>query len=82
MMSIICHVLTVAVPLLRDFPGSATGKEPACQFRRLKRRGFCPLIGKIPGGGHGRPLQYSCLKNPIDRVAWWAAVHKVTKSRP
>ena len=35
-----------------------------------------------PGEGNGNPLQYSCLGNPMDRGAWWAAVHGVTKSRP
>ena len=37
--------------------------------------------GRSPGGGHGNPLQYSCLENPIDRGAWWATVHGVEKSR-
>ena len=36
--------------------------------------------GRSPGGGHGNPLHYSCLKNPIDRITWHAAVHRVTKS--
>ena len=35
----------------------------------------------IAGEGNGTPLQYSCLENPMDRGAWWAAVHGVTKSR-
>ena len=35
--------------------------------------------GRSPGGGHGNPLQYSCLENPIDRGAWWATVHRVAK---
>ena len=39
-----------------------------------------PGSGRSPGGGHGNPLQYSCLENPTDRGAWWAAVHRVTKS--
>ena len=34
-----------------------------------------------PGGGHGTPLQYSCLENPMDGGAWWAAFHGVTKSQ-
>ena len=34
-----------------------------------------------PGGGHGNPLQYSCLKNPTDREAWWATVQRVTNSQ-
>ena len=35
---------------------------------------------RSPGGGHGNPLQYSCLENPMDRGAWWAIVHGVAKS--
>ena len=38
-----------------------------------------PLSGRSPGGGHGNPLQYSCLGNPMD-WAWWATGHRVTKS--
>ena len=37
-------------------------------------------LGRSPGGGHGNPLQYSCLENPMTRGAWWAAVHSVTNS--
>ena len=40
-----------------------------------------PWVGKIPGGGHGNPIQYSCLENPMDRGAWRAIVHGVTKSQ-
>ena len=36
---------------------------------------------RFPGGGNGNPLQYSCLGNPMDRGAWWATVHGVTKSQ-
>ena len=36
-------------------------------------------LGRSPGGGHGNPLQYSCLENPMDRGAWWATVHEVAK---
>ena len=39
-----------------------------------------PWVGKIPGGGNGNPLQYSCRDYPMDRGAWQAAVHGVTKS--
>ena len=39
-----------------------------------------PGSGRLPGGGHGSPLQYSCLENPMDRGAWWATVYRVTKS--
>ena len=37
--------------------------------------------GKSPGGGHGNPLQYSCLENSMDRGAWWATVHWVAESQ-
>ena len=42
--------------------------------------GLIPGSGRSPGGGHGNPLQYSCLENPMDRGAWRAAVHGITKS--
>ena len=41
---------------------------------------FIPGSGRYPGGGNGNPLQHSCLKNPMDRGAWCAAVHGVAKS--
>ena len=40
-----------------------------------------PGWGTSPGGGHSNPLQYPCLENPVDRGAWWATVHGVTKGR-
>ena len=40
-----------------------------------------PGSGRSPEGGHGNPLQYSCLKNPMDRGALWATVHSVAKSQ-
>ena len=40
-----------------------------------------PGLGRSPEGGHGNPLQYSCLENPMDRRAWWATVHMVAKSQ-
>ena len=46
------------------------------------REGIYVYIQQILGGGHGNPLQYSCLENPMDRGAWWATVHRVAKSRP
>ena len=42
--------------------------------------GSVPGSGRSPRGGNGNPLQYSCLKNPMDREAWWATVHGVSKS--
>ena len=39
-----------------------------------------PGLGRSPGGGHGNPLQYSRLENPMDIGAWWATVHTVAES--
>ena len=61
--------------------GCASGKEPACQCRRLRVAGSIPGLGRSPGGGHGYPLQYSCLENRMDRGAWRTAVRGITKSR-
>ena len=65
----------------KGFPGGASDKEPTCQYRRCKSAGSTPWLGRSPEEGHGNPLQYSCLKNPMNRGAWWAAVHGVTKSQ-
>ena len=43
--------------------------------------GLIPGSGRSPRGGHGNPLQYSCLENPMDRGAWQATVHRITKSQ-
>ena len=51
------------------------------QCRICRRLGSVSRWGRSPGEGHGNPLQYSCLENPMDRGAWWATVHGVTKSR-
>ena len=58
-----------------------SGKEPACQCRRCKTRGCDPWVRRIPGGGHGNPLQHSRLENLMDRGAWRATVHGVAKSQ-
>ena len=47
----------------------------------IKDAGSIPGLGRSSGGGHGNPLQYSRLENPIDRGAWWVAVHRVAKSQ-
>ena len=62
------------------FPGGSVVKKPTYQCRSHRRREFDPWVGKIPGGGKGNRLQYSCLGNPMDRGVWWATVHRVTKS--
>ena len=47
----------------------------------LRDVSLIPGSERSPGGGHGNPLQYSCLENPMDRGAWWATVHGVTTSQ-
>ena len=59
----------------RGFPGGTSGKEPAWQHRRHTDVGSIPGLGRFSGGGHGNPLQYSCLENAMDRGAWQATVH-------
>ena len=46
-----------------------------------RHSGLIPGLGRSPGGGHGNPLESSCLKNPVDRGAWRAMVHRVAKSQ-
>ena len=43
--------------------------------------GSIPGLGRSPGGGHGNPVQYSCLENPMDRETWQATVQRIAKSR-
>ena len=56
-------------------------KNPPANVGDIRNAGLIPGSGRAPGGGHGNPLQYSCLENPMDRAAWWATVHGVAKSR-
>ena len=64
--------------LYMAFPGGSDGKESACNEGDA---GSIPGLKRSSGGRNGNPLQYSCLENPMDRGAWWATVHGVTKSQ-
>ena len=55
-------------------------KNPPAKAGRCEICGLDPKVRKILGGGHGNPLQYSCLGNPMDRGAWKATAHGVAKS--
>ena len=61
------------------FPGGSVVKNLPANAGDATDAGSIPGSGKSPGGEHGNPLQYSCLKNPMDKTAWWATVHRVTK---
>ena len=65
-----------AVSLLEAFPGGSAVKNPPGNAADV---GLVPVSGRLPGGGNGNPLQYSCQENPMDRGAWQATVHGVTK---
>ena len=56
-------------------------KNPPANAGDARDEGSIPGSGRSPGGGNGNPLQYSCLENPMDRGAWWATVHGVSKSQ-
>ena len=60
------------------FLGGSDGKESVCNAGDL---GLIPGLGRSPGEGNSYPLQYSCLKNPMDREAWQATVRRMAKSR-
>ena len=65
----------------RGFPGGTVVKNLPANAGDAGDAGLIPGSGRSLGGGNGNPLQYSCLENPMDRRAWWATVHEVTKSR-
>ena len=67
--------------LSSSFKRRTSDKEPVCQPRRRRDSGSIPGSGRSPGEGNGNPLQSSCLGHPMDRGAWRATVHGVTKSQ-
>ena len=68
----------VTCNILWDFLHSSVSKASACNAGDLDS---IPGLGRSPEKGNGKPLQYSCLDNPIDRGAWKATVHRVAKSQ-
>ena len=56
-------------------------KNPPATAGDTRDTGSIPRSGRSPGGGHSNPLHYSCLENPMDRGAWRATVHRVTKNQ-
>ena len=58
------------------------GSEVKASASNAGDPGSIPGLGRSPGEGNGNPLQYSCLKNPMDGGALWATVHGVAKSQP
>ena len=56
-------------------------KNPPANAGGIRDEGSIAGSGRSPEGGHSKSLQYSCLENPMDRGAWWATGHRVTKSQ-
>ena len=80
-----CHLWfpNLAYPFpgsIRDFPVGTSGKESTCNAGAAEDMGLIPGSGRSPGGGHRNPLQYSSLESPMDRGAWQARVHSISKS--
>ena len=67
--------------MLMGFPGGSVGKETAYNSGDARDIGLIPVFGRSPGGGHGNPLQYSCLENPHAHRRLVATVHGVTNSQ-
>ena len=63
------------------FPGGSVVKNLPDNPGDAGEAGSIPGSGRSPGGGNGHPLQHSCLENPMDRGAWWAAVHRVAQNQ-
>ena len=79
MLSIFSYIYALYVSVLWDFPGGSVVKNPPANSGDT---GAVSGLGRSPGGGNGNPLQHCCLENPIDRGAWWATVHGITKRLP
>ena len=73
------NVINLLLFSFGGFPGGSSGKELDAGDIRVVA--LIPGSGRYPGGGHGNPLQCSCLENPMDRGAWQTTVHRVTKSQ-
>ena len=65
-----------ALMLLMDFPGGSDGKA---SVYNAGDPGSIPGLRRSPGEGNSNPLQYSCMRSPMEREAWWATVHEVSK---
>ena len=72
----ICLYVACLYIYIQGFPGGSVVKN---QPDNIEDMGFIPGSGRFPGEGNGKPLQYSCLENPMGSGAWWATIHGVSK---
>ena len=63
------------------FPGALVVKILLPNAGDIGEAGWISGLGRSPGGGHGNPLQFSCLENPMNRGGWQDTVHRIPKSR-
>ena len=61
--------------------GASQVKNPPANAREVRDSGSILGSERSPGRGHGNPLQYCCLENPMDRGVWWATVHGVSENQ-
>ena len=71
--------LVLGISFVQAFQVVLVVKNPPTNEREVTDTNSVPALGRSPGGGHGNPLQCSCLENPIDRGAWQATVHGVAE---
>ena len=67
--------------VLRGMLAALVVKNPPANAEDVRDAGSIPRLGRFPEGGHGHPLQDSCLENPMNRRAWQAIAHRVAKSQ-
>ena len=88
--SLLCHVLLgglgagLFVPrytIQRASQVVLVVKNPHANAGDIREAGLTPGSERSPGGGHGNPLQYSCLENSMDKGAWRATIHRAAKSQ-
>ena len=83
LLNLLQYCFCFSILVMRHMGSSTDGsviKNPLAGAGNEGDAGSVPGSGRSPGEGHGNPLQYPCLENPMDRGAWWATVHGVTKS--
>ena len=74
------HLFALAYHRASGFLDGSMGEESMCNAGDTGDAGLIHGLRRAPGEENGNPIQYSCLRNPLDRGAWWATVQKVTKS--
>ena len=75
------YLLAISISSTGAFQVVLVVKNLPANAGDLRGVGSIPGLGRSPGGGHGNPLPYPCLEDPMDREAWWATVHSIANSQ-